>query len=107
MVRIQEIQASPCSGYPLNSSLRRSIGKVINLLKVFTIVNLLLDLVKIDMGNCIITIKDTSNVLKGGTLGLDIEEINEDEFAQVPELKMCQRAFPQNVEKINLQCRTT
>lgn len=46
---------------------------------------LLLDLGEIDMGNSLITIKDTGNLLEGGALGLNIEIPDEDKLTEVPE----------------------
>ena len=46
---------------------------------------LLLDLLEIDVGNGILAIKDTSNLLKGRTLGLHVEEVDKDQLDSVPE----------------------
>lgn len=46
---------------------------------------LLLDLLKIDVSNGILTVEDTGNLLKGGSLGLDVEEVDEDKLDGVPE----------------------
>lgn len=46
---------------------------------------LFLDLGKIDVGNGVVTIKDTGNFLESGTLGLNVEVVDEDKFAEVPE----------------------
>lgn len=48
-------------------------------------VGLLLDLSEIDVSNSIVTIEDTGDLLKGGSLGLDVEVPDEDEFTKVPE----------------------
>lgn len=47
--------------------------------------SLLLDLSEIKVGNCIVTVKDASNLLKSGTLGLDVKVVDKDELDSVPE----------------------
>jgi hypothetical protein len=47
--------------------------------------SLLLDLSEIDVGNSIITIEDTGNLLKSGALGLDVEIPDEDKLTKIPE----------------------
>jgi hypothetical protein len=46
--------------------------------------SLLLDLGEIDVGNSIITIKDTGNLLKSRALGLDVEVPDEDKLTEIP-----------------------
>lgn len=43
--------------------------------------NLLLDLVEVDVGSCIVAVKDLGDLLEGWAVGFDVEEIDEDEFA--------------------------
>lgn len=49
--------------------------------------HLFLDLVKINVGNSVSTIEDLGNLLQGWALSLDVDKINEDELAEVPELQ--------------------
>ena len=53
---------------------------------VLIIVNILLDLMKIDSGNRRIAVKDLGNFFEGRTFGLDVEEVDEYELDKVPEL---------------------
>jgi hypothetical protein len=55
---------------------------------VLAVVNLFLDLVQINVSDCVFAIEDPRDVLKRGTLGLDVKEVHEGEFNAVPELKM-------------------
>lgn|SRR6478735_2584303 len=48
-------------------------------------VGLFLDLGEIDVSNSIVTIEDTGDLLESGSLGLDVEVPDEDEFTEVPE----------------------
>lgn len=47
--------------------------------------DLLLDLLEVDVGGRVVSVEDARNLLEGGALGLDVEEVDEDEFAQVPD----------------------
>lgn len=47
--------------------------------------NLLLNLVQINMRNGIVAVEDPRHLLKGVTLGLDVEEVDEDQLAEVPQ----------------------
>lgn len=47
--------------------------------------NLLLHLVEIDMGNGILAVEDTGDLLECGALGLGVEEVDEDKLDSVPE----------------------
>ena len=49
-------------------------------------VNLLLDLLKVDVGNGVLTVEDLSDLLEGGSLGLNVDEVDPDELDEVPEL---------------------
>lgn len=71
-------------------------------------VDLLLNLIHIDVRNSILAIEDTSDFLEGGSLGLDVEEVDEDELDADPELGESV-SFKSRSEKkqrgCNLQCR--
>ena len=47
---------------------------------------LFLDLGEVDVGNSSITIKDTRDLLKSGTLGLRVDEVHPDKFDSDPAL---------------------
>lgn len=50
-------------------------------------VSLLLSVLKLDIGNVgVITIEDSGDLLKSGTLGFDVEEEDEDELDSDPDL---------------------
>mgnify|MGYP001594387143 CR=1 FL=1 len=51
--------------------------------------DLLLDLVEIDVGGGIVAVEDLGDLLEGWAVGFDVEEVDEDEFDGVPELKGC------------------
>ena len=38
------------------------------------------------MGRCIVAVEDLGDLLEGWAVGFDVEEVDEDEFAEVPEL---------------------
>lgn len=47
--------------------------------------DLFLDLLQVNMRNGVVAVEDARHLLKGVALGLDVEEIDEDQFAEVPE----------------------
>jgi len=50
-------------------------------------VDVLLDLVEIDIGDDgLFSVEDLGNLLEGRALGLDVEEVDEDELGEVPDL---------------------
>lgn len=52
-------------------------------------VNLLLDLVDVDVRNVgISTVEDSTNLLKSRAFSLNVDEVDEDELAKVPELQV-------------------
>jgi hypothetical protein len=56
-----------------------------DVLIVFGVVNVLLDLEHVDVRNGRIAVEDAGDLLEGGALGLDVEEPDEDQFDEVPE----------------------
>lgn len=48
--------------------------------------DLLLDLVQVDVGGGVVAVEDPGDLLEGGAVGLDVEEIDKGEFEGVPEL---------------------
>lgn len=58
-----------------------------DLLLVHLGMDVLLDLVEVDVGDDGIgSVEDLGNLLEGRALGLDVEEVDEDELDKVPEL---------------------
>lgn len=51
------------------------------------LVDFLLHLVEIDVGNGILAVENTCDVLEGGAFCLHIEEVDEGELAQIPQLE--------------------
>ena len=57
-----------------------------DLLLVHLRLHLLLDLLKGQVGNGLLAVEDASDLLQGRALGLDVEEVDEDKLAEVPQL---------------------
>ena len=55
---------------------------------MLVLVDFLLDLAEIDVGNSILTVEDTCDVLECWAFGLNIKEVHKSEFTQVPKLEM-------------------
>lgn len=47
---------------------------------------LLLDLLQVDLSDGLLTIEDLGDLFEGGAVGLDVDEVDEDELDKVPEL---------------------
>lgn len=60
-------------------------GVVVDVLLVLGVVDVLLDLVHVDVGNGRVAVEYAGDLLEGGALGLDVEEPDEDELDEVPE----------------------
>lgn len=73
--------------------------------------DLLLHLVEVDVCNRILAVEDLGNLLQGRALGLDIEEVDEDELDEVPELRkrreLVKGPAQHGHDGIDLQCRTS
>jgi hypothetical protein len=63
----------------------RSLAERLVLAMALLQLDLLLHLLKVDMGDSVVAIEDAGNLLEGGALGLDVEEVHEEELAEVPE----------------------
>ena len=50
--------------------------------------DLLLDLVKVDMSNGILSVENLRNLLESRALGLHVDEVDPDELNEVPELRV-------------------
>jgi hypothetical protein len=48
--------------------------------------DLLLDLGEVDVGDSVLAVEDLGNLLEGGALGLDEDEVDPDELDKIPEL---------------------
>lgn len=57
-----------------------------DLLLVHLRLHLFLDLLQGQVGNGLFAVEDTSDLLQGRALGLDVEEVDEDKLAEVPQL---------------------
>ena len=49
--------------------------------------DLLLGLGEVDVGNVLVAVEDGGDLLQGGTLGLDEDEVDPDGFEDVPALR--------------------
>ena len=56
-----------------------------DVLLVFGVVDVLLDLAHVDVCDCRVAVEDSGDLLEGGAFGLDVEEPDEDQLAEVPE----------------------
>lgn len=52
------------------------------------LVDFLLDLSHGDVGNSLVTVEDTGDLLESGSLGLRVDEVDEDEFDADPALSL-------------------
>jgi hypothetical protein len=77
-----------------------------NVLLVLVLANLFLDLKEIDVGDGVLAVEDTGNLLEGGPLGLDVKEPDENKFDEVPKL-VNWSAICTKLQKScrNLQCK--
>lgn len=46
--------------------------------------SLLLNLLKVDVSNGLVSVEDAGNLLESRSLGLNDEEVNKDQFAEIP-----------------------
>ncbi len=72
-------------------------------------VNLLLDLLEVDVGNGVLAIEDLGDLLEGGSLGLNVDEVDPDELDEVPELCIVLARMPAECQNLggkeSIPCR--
>lgn len=61
---------------------------VVKLIFMLSLMDLLLNLVQIDMRNGVLAVEDSRDLFQSGSVGLNVEDPNKDEFDQIPELRM-------------------